>query len=137
MPGFKQQNAIKTTSTSARIKTEGSKTSYGRLEPEPPPGGQGHLALLDARQLLLHGRLADVWGVDILGKLTAAEPARTLHGPGYSGGEGIAATTPPRVHSARFHVYAIERVRSASDGTSMTFSMEKTPRVFRREPTGF
>ncbi|MEC7242009.1 MAG: glycoside hydrolase family 16 protein [Myxococcota bacterium] len=101
--------------TSARIKTEGLKDfGYGRLEARIRlPAGKG---IWPAFWMLGSSFSTVGWPtcgeIDIL-ELRGSQPQNllgTLHGPGYSGGEGVGSHyTASSPLSEDFHVYAIER----------------------------
>jgi beta-glucanase (GH16 family) len=102
--------------TSARIHTKGLfSQAYGRFEAsiQLPAGGKG---IWPAFWLLGDNSHADGWPkcgeIDIIENI--GDPATiysTLHGPGYSGGNGISAKFPlpvgESVHTG-FHLYAVE-----------------------------
>ena len=101
--------------TSARIKTEGLKEfGYGRLEARIRlPAGKGIWPAF----WMLGSQFSSVgWPgcgeIDIL-ELRGSQPQNllgTLHGPGYSGGNGVGSHyTAGSPLSEDFHIYAIER----------------------------
>jgi len=115
--------------TSARLKTQGKfSVSYGRIEARLKlPRGQGvwpaFWMLGDAHATAGWPECGEIDIVEVLGH----EPHKlygTVHGPGYSGGQGVtgSVTLPPGPSLADgYHVYAIEwapgRIEWSLDGT--------------------
>ncbi|MBM3854986.1 MAG: glycoside hydrolase family 16 protein, partial [Verrucomicrobia bacterium] len=114
--------------TSARLKTQGKfAVTYGRIEARLKlPRGRG---LWPAFWLLGESIARLGWPacgeIDIM-EVVGHEPARvhaTLHGPGYSGGQGLSASFTPAADvplGERYHVFAVDwfpdRIEWSLDG---------------------
>ncbi len=111
----RQEDYRSSTYTSARIKTQGKRTfRYGRIEARMrlPVGGKG---IWPAFWMLGEDFTTVGWPrcgeIDIMENIGQPNTVYgTVHGPGYSGGNGIgsAYTVPGPPLSADFHVYAVE-----------------------------
>jgi beta-glucanase (GH16 family) len=113
---------------SARLKTEGRKTfKFGRIEARlQVPRGQGmwpaFWALGEDHKTAGWPRCGEIDVMENIGR----EPARvhaTVHGPGYSGGQGVGGffDVPSGAFADGFHVFAVEW-----DSSGLRFSVDDT-----------
>jgi beta-glucanase (GH16 family) len=114
--------------TSARLKTEGRRTfKYGRIEARiQVPRGQGmwpaFWALGEDQKAAGWPRCGEIDVMENIGR----EPSRvhaTVHGPGYSGGQGVGGPfdLPSGAFADGFHVFAVEW-----DASGLRFSVDDT-----------
>jgi beta-glucanase (GH16 family) len=114
--------------TSARLKTEGRRTfKYGRIEARIQiPRGQGiwpaFWALGEDQKAVGWPRCGEIDVMENIGREPSIVHA-TIHGPGYSGGQGVGGPfdLPSGGFADSFHVFAVEW-----DASGLRFSMDDT-----------